>query len=328
MLVIDVRNVNEAWMNAKLILNRGGLLRESRAGRVIEFPEPVTTCYRSPKERVLFDPVRDANPFFHLMESLWMLAGRRDVAWIKHYNQRMGEFSDDGVVQHGAYGYRWRSHFGSPNQIGEGAIDQLDEIVAALRKDRDDRRCVLQMWDPNCDLGRKGKDFPCNTNVYFKVRHDRLQMTVCNRSNDIVWGCYGANVVHMSFLQEYVAAMIGIRVGTYYQVSDSWHAYVDVWKEKAASSQSSDGYALGLKPMALVDNASAFDSDLQCWMEGGANISENLFLVEVATRMRLAWNHYKDKEMEEAKRVMNDCPADDWRAACLGWLSRRKQTWD
>ena len=33
----------------------------------------------------------------------------------------------------------------------------------------------------------------------------KLCMTVCNRSNDMLWGAYGANVVHMSMLQEFVA---------------------------------------------------------------------------------------------------------------------------
>ena len=47
-----------------------------------------------------------------------------------------------------------------------------------------------------------------------KIKNGRLQMTVHCRSNDIIWGTYGANAVHFSILQEYVAARIGVDLGT------------------------------------------------------------------------------------------------------------------
>jgi len=53
-----------------------------------------------------------------------------------------------------------------------------------------------------------------------------LDMTVFNRSNDIIWGCYGANAVHFSMLQEVMAAWVGVPVGCYWQISDNWHAYI------------------------------------------------------------------------------------------------------
>ena len=56
-------------------------------------------------------------------------------------------------------------------------------------------------------------------------------MTVCNRSNDMLWGAYGANAVHMSMLQEYLASRLEIAVGEYTQISDSFHVYQnDVWE--------------------------------------------------------------------------------------------------
>src|SRR5690242_7931923 len=153
MLVIDANNVNGAWHQAKLFLNRSGVLRQSRNGEVLEYPDPVTTKYRYPRERVLFDEKRDSNPFFSFFEGLWMLAGRNDVAWISQFNKRMMSYSDDGVTYHAAYGHRWRQHFDK---------DQLPEIIDLLKGNYDERRAVLQMWDPRTDLGRNGKDLPCN----------------------------------------------------------------------------------------------------------------------------------------------------------------------
>jgi hypothetical protein len=52
-----------------------------------------------------------------------------------------------------------------------------------------------------------------------------LDLTVCCRSNDAIWGAHGANAVHFSVLQEYLAARIGVGVGTMYQWSNNYHAY-------------------------------------------------------------------------------------------------------
>jgi len=102
------------------------------------FPEPVTTTYLRPTERVLFHAGRDANPIFHLMEAIWMLAGRNDVAFLEQFNRTIGQYSDNGEVFNAAYGHRWRKHFGH---------DQLIEVINLLRKDPKSRQAVIQMWD-------------------------------------------------------------------------------------------------------------------------------------------------------------------------------------
>ncbi|MFA7162018.1 MAG: hypothetical protein WC083_05555, partial [Candidatus Methanomethylophilaceae archaeon] len=120
------RNVNEAFRGLVDGVASGRIptRREtSRAGDVLRIPEPVLVAYERPWERVLFNPARDCNPFFHLLESFWMLRGARDVRTVAWANSRMREFSDDGNVFHGAYGYRWRNHFG---------FDQLADIIDEL----------------------------------------------------------------------------------------------------------------------------------------------------------------------------------------------------
>jgi hypothetical protein len=225
MIVIRAKNVQDALWRGMGLLGTSGVKRDSRNGTVLMAPEPVTTVYENPTERVLFWQPRDANPFFHLFESLWMLAGRNDTAFVCEFVKRMSDYSDDGETFHGAYGYRWVQHFG---------FDQLQPIVEALWKNKDDRRQVLQIWDATADLGKQGKDFPCNIAVHFQVNvNGALDMSVFNRSNDMIWGAYGANAVHFSVLQEYMAGAIGIPVGQYRQVSDNFHAYTAVWEPLA-----------------------------------------------------------------------------------------------
>lgn len=336
MRVITARNVNGAYQLASQALDAEGIWTHNRneatLGMTLEFPTPVTTVYTRPTERVLFYGRRDCNPFFHLMEGLWMLAGRRDVEWISRFNSNMKTFSDNGTTFHGAYGHRWRNHFGQWG-IGEnpymwGAIDQLDGVVDILKKDPDSRRAVLQMWDPRADLrGQENKkDVPCNTAIYFKIRRGALDMTVTNRSNDMVWGCYGANAVHMSMLQEYMAGRIGVPVGVYYQISDNLHAYKAVWDDKKVveTGYTACWYETGaVKPYPMVATPDAWDEDLYCFMEGAeVGSMVNPFFRDVARPVEQAWFLYKNKKQDEAKEMLTNCVASDWRVACLEWIER------
>lgn len=160
MKVINVRNVHHALPLALHELKQEGIDRESRNGPVRVFKTPVTTVYQNPTERVLFWAERDANPFFHFFESLWMLAGQNDVPFLAYFVKRMVTYSDYGKTFHGAYGHRWRQHFKDKDG---NKIDQLAIVIKALKENPDDRRCVVQMWDSSVDLGKQGKDFPCNT---------------------------------------------------------------------------------------------------------------------------------------------------------------------
>ena len=86
---IYARGVSEALFLAKQGIESSGVEVQTRNGPALEFPTPVTTTYTHSRERVLFYSERDTNPYFHLMESLWMLAGRNDVEWITKFNGRM-----------------------------------------------------------------------------------------------------------------------------------------------------------------------------------------------------------------------------------------------
>ena len=146
MQYINARNVSEALYLAVQALETTGVEVETRNGKALEFPYPVMTSYSHSRERVLFYQMRDANPYFHLMESFWMLAGKNEVDWISNYNGRMSSYSDDGVTINGAYGYRWKHWFGK---------DQLEIAVHRLLNYENDRRTVVSMWDPIKDFSKE-----------------------------------------------------------------------------------------------------------------------------------------------------------------------------
>jgi len=335
MITIGARNVNHAlWAGAQL-LRHEGVEQDSRNGPVLRAAYPVTTVYEAPSERVLLHPGRDANPFFHLFESLWMLAGRNDLAPLLPFVPRMANYSDDGgKTQPGAYGHRWRQHFGR---------DQLAWAIKRLKADKLDRRVTIQMYDANTDqdaADNGGRDIPCNLMVLPAVNPEgALDITVFCRSNDMVWGAYGANAVHFSVLQEYLAAAIGVPVGQYFQISNNFHGYLatmgkagEEWPWGVDETQEQfapDPYQAGtVKPTPMFHdgfNTQEFDQDLAMFMEDPARIGiRNSFLRRVACPMVMAHRAFKANGSAAAREVLDQMPKDsDWRAGALLWLANR-----
>jgi hypothetical protein len=336
---IKVTNVNQAYAEGLRYLAVAGVPESSRNGGVLVAPEPVTTIYTRPTERVLFSAKRDANPFFHLMESLWMLGGRNDMAFPCYFNKRFINFSDDGVTGWGVYGHRWRKWFGR---------DQLAQLARELINVPNTRRAVLTMWyggdyfdNPSnpiqhSDLEKAmqgGKDVPCNTHAYFDRRDGRLNMTVLCRSNDIVWGAYGANAVHFSVLLEYMAARVGVPVGVYRQFSNNYHIYTDIcgdveqMKTLAIDAESSDLYEHGkVEVMPLVNDVRAWEHDLQRFMNtpsAASHLYSEPFFTDVVAPMYNAWYIRKEK-LGTGLNMAGRIKAQDWQAACMLWIQRRE----
>lgn len=195
---------------------------EVRGHKTLELLNTVTEI-TEPQHHCILLPSRRWNPFLALSEALWILAGRDDVAALVPYNQHIVDYSDDGVSLYGAYGKR--------------IYDQIDPIIERLKKDPNDRRAVLQIWDNagptysnnpwHEDLWTHSKDPPCNTQVMFKLRQNKLHMTVINRSNDLHFGLFAVNLPTFGILQSYIAARLGVNMGIQTHFSNSLHIYTD-----------------------------------------------------------------------------------------------------
>lgn len=316
---ISRRNVNENYGDGLWWLKIAGEVQDSRNGQVIVGPGPVVNTYHNPRERVLFSEQRDANPFFHFFESMWMLAGRNDLEYIAAILPRMRDYSDDGETLQGAYGYRWRYQF---------YVDQLELAIQELEENPDSRRVVIQMWSAD-DLGLVSKDLPCNTQLYVNVRQDYVDMTVTCRSNDAIWGCYGANVVHFSFLQEYIACSLRKLVGKLYQFSNNFHVYPDMprfkelW-ENPRSTNYYEGEAMSPGPLLFQGNYKAFDDELYEWLDKPHDNTSSSFLSGVAYPMWQSLQAHQTKERVDALNWADQIDAPDWRHACVMWLTRRQ----
>jgi thymidylate synthase len=388
---LHTRNVNTAFKTMVMLFNQDGKIidgrvpiikKSSRNGSVMMIDEPVTITYEKPLERVLFNEARDANPFFHLYEALWMLAGRNDVTPLAYYAKQMKEYSDDGNTLNGAYGYRWRKAFGSYDgtETMGYCIDQLDILVNHLKADPNSRRAVLQMWNVEDDLLKIGpkfvrdkldsdpqavveqafsKDVCCNLSVMFSIREENdphpegqasilvLDMTVTNRSNDMIWGMLGANFVHFTFLQEYMAARLGVEVGKYHHFTNNLHVYDWNWKpEEWLNDRQQDWYGKGIirehgpitNTFPLIKDPETFEKELPEFVEAfsGKRTCEQItddspglwsepFLRDVADPLLTAFAYHKAGHTHDAFNVLynSEIPADDWRIVATNWLKRR-----
>lgn len=309
---------------------------ESRNGPVLKFDMPRMFHYTDPTSRVLQSRTRRANPFFHLYEAMWFLAGRHDVESVALFAKQIAQYSDDGDTFNGAYGYRWRSHFGG---------DQIKTIIRTLKENPKDRRCVLQMWDCVEDLqgftqdGIHGepitteysKDVPCNTHCYVQVRNGELDLTVMNRSNDIFWGMLGSNYVTFSFLLEYLAGMIGIPVGMYHHFTANAHYYTGVFPdEKIEKMHDEKDYGIWVPParrVPLVSTPENFDSELTVFVDypfAHHSYTERFFR-EIAQPMMYAHRLYTNGEIQESIEYLKESPIqEDWKVACIDWIVSSK----
>ena len=195
------------------------------------------------------------------------------------------------------------------------------------------------MWDATVDLGRDGRDLPCNTQIYFtRGGIGALNMTVCCRSNDIIWGAYGANAVHMSVLQEYMARAIGCPIGTYYQMSNNYHAYkktfdplltlLDTNWEESQPYRDHD-----FQPYPLMQTpVDEWQQDLTMFLDEGFVLGlRDPFFRQVAQPIVSAHMAYREHEGERrftmALEILAQCKASDWRTACEHWIKRRHDKW-
>lgn len=332
MFTIDAINVRDALPKALNYILATGMKEQTRIGDALVAQEPVAIRYRFPKQHVLISKVRDANPFFHLMESMWMLAGRDDGAFLDFYIKDFSKnYGSNGTIMD-AYGQRWRYGL---------RYNQLDEIVNQLRKEPTSRQAVLQMWGAGRDDLRAYSAKPCNLVATFRIWNGKLDMTVFNRSNDLIWGCCGANAVHFPILQEYIAGKVGIPTGSYWQISTNLHLYLvhhELLQKRITQLGMSDLSAIDTlqygETVPLIEYPREFDEELSEIMEfldlihkGEYEIydgnTSNSFLRTVVLRMALAHCLYKHGKMVDALDIVDTVAAQDWKRAGKEWLERR-----
>lgn len=212
----------------------------SPRGQLTKEITPIAITIKNPKKRVIPSSARKLNFGFMCAELIWILSGSDSADFVGHYNSQWKTYSDDGTTLNGAYGKRifaWDSgirkiditetsedgEVTETNEYRQVVINQFNEAYNQLRKDPDTRQATIVLFDPFKDY-RVTKDKPCTNLMRFMIRDGKLNMTTFMRSND-VWFGYPYDVFNFTMLQEIMASLLNIEVGTYTHIADSFHIY-------------------------------------------------------------------------------------------------------
>jgi thymidylate synthase len=337
-------NTNDLAYQVYPYIAHHGVKVKTRNGPAIRIPGVTTVKITKPWQRVNMSYARDANPFFHLIESMAMLSGDigNSVKLLSFFASNMTAFSDNGKDYNAFYGTRARKTYG----------DQLAQVVKNLKASPGSRQELVLLWNPQ-DLTAKTKDKACNLCMLFEIDEETccVNMTTFNRSNDAIWGgITGANVVHLAFFQEYVACALGASIGEWNHVSANLHVYVDNPKWKACLEEaegSSDSlvhreYPWDHQRLFRESEQRFFDLELRAF---NANLLQAIlhfdqhqeraieffkencyncsYLEHTAKTMALAYFRHKMKETRVAIGEVSKVRAEDWQFAAINWLVRR-----
>lgn len=216
------------------------------ASACYEIPEPVMVKIEDPTARQILIPERKWNRVLPYAESLWMILGSNDLDDLPgHFVKSVYNFSDDGHTWRGGYGPRIRKYTGISNQYYRSlnnkkissqedqakdsfvSVDQLRYVIETLRNEPTSRQALITIHDPAKDslLGLKTRDIPCTRSLHFMIVDGKLNLYVWMRSNDFIWGAQAVNIPNFTLMQQYVAKILNVPMGSYFHVVDNFHFY-------------------------------------------------------------------------------------------------------
>jgi thymidylate synthase len=154
-------------------------------------------------------------------ELLWFLAGDTNVKYLNDHgvsiwNDWADERGDLGPV----YGYQWRSW---PARDGT-TIDQIANLIAAIKRNPDSRRLIVTAWNP-ADVDKMALP-PCHCLFQFYVANGRLSCQLYQRSADIFLGV-PFNIASYALLTLMVAQVAGLEPGEFIHTLGDAHLYLN-----------------------------------------------------------------------------------------------------
>jgi len=153
------------------------------------------------------------------LELLWFLRGDGNARWLQErgvtiWDEWARPDGDLGPV----YGVQWRSW---PTPDG-GHIDQIAEVVKALRTNPDSRRIVVSAWNV-AELSKMAL-LPCHAFFQFYVAEGRLSCQLYQRSADIFLGV-PFNIASYALLTHMLAQQCDLAVGDFIWTGGDCHIY-------------------------------------------------------------------------------------------------------
>jgi thymidylate synthase len=152
-------------------------------------------------------------------ELLWFLRGESNVGWLRDNGVTIWDEWADAAGELGpVYGVQWRSW---PTPSGE-QIDQISEVIEAIKQTPDSRRLIVSAWNP-ADIPNMALA-PCHAFFQFYVADGKLSCQLYQRSADLFLGV-PFNIASYALLTHLVAAQTGLEVGDFVWTGGDCHIY-------------------------------------------------------------------------------------------------------
>jgi thymidylate synthase len=118
-----------------------------------------------------------------------------------------GELREDETYH---YGHRLRTYFG---------LDTLAAVVDRLKKDPEDRKAYVALWDTARDLTVK-EGRPCLVSLFFRKFENKLTLSATFRTHNAM-DAYPMNLYGLMAIQQWVAERVGLAPGALVVISHS-----------------------------------------------------------------------------------------------------------
>ena len=156
-----------------------------------------------------------------IYELLWFLKGDTNVKYLQENGVRIwNEWADENGELGPVYGHQWRSW---PNYNG-GHIDQIQDIVNALKNNPDSRRMIVSAWNV-AEVDQMALP-PCHCLFQFYVANGKLSLQLYQRSADTFLGV-PFNIASYALLTMMMAQVSGLKPGDFIHTTGDTHLYLN-----------------------------------------------------------------------------------------------------
>ena len=256
----DFKTCIEALMNH-------GLVAKPRGSETRELLNYNITL-QSPRNRVITFAERKVNTQYLLGELIWYLGASSMPDGILPYSKFWDKIRNGGTRQgypegsiNSNYGTRLFGFSGVPaflaNQESGEPIDQWQETIELLLRDKDTRQAIINIHVPS-DRHEENKDVACTLTLQFLIREDHLHMIVNMRSNDVILG-FTNDVFQFTMLQEILQVQLKqfypeLKLGHYFHNAGSMHVYDRHFDMANRIVASENAFDLEMIPMDRFDD--------------------------------------------------------------------------
>ncbi|HMP62289.1 MAG TPA: thymidylate synthase [Phenylobacterium sp.] len=187
-----------------------------------------------------------------ILELLWFLRGDTNVRWLQERGVSIwDEWADENGELGPVYGKQWRSWAAPDGRV----IDQIANVVEALKTTPHSRRHIVSAWNP-AEVDDMALP-PCHCLFQFFVAEGRLSCQLYQRSADVFLGV-PFNIASYALLTAMVAKVSGLQPGEFVHTLGDAHLYLN-HLDQAREQLSREPYPFPTLTLADKRDLFAFD---------------------------------------------------------------------